>query len=59
MSLSKEKQLILKIKEIIDDMTLDNTLRVGMINTLVKDYEDPDYITGPIVGIPYGPEDEI
>jgi hypothetical protein len=50
MSIPKEKTILLKIKEIINDRTIDNTLRVGQINNLVRGYEDPGYIGGPIVG---------
>ncbi len=46
MSIPKEKTILFKIKEIVD-RTIDNTLRVGQINNLVRDYEDPGYIGGP------------
>lgn len=56
MSISKEKQLILKIKEILSkdnpnhaDYNPDNKL--SDIQELVDSYEDPGYITGPIVGV--------
>jgi hypothetical protein len=51
MSIPKEKTILLKIKEILK-RHISTTDAIIQIYELVKDYEDPGYIGGPIVGEP-------
>lgn len=59
MSIPKEKLIIQEIKILIEEL---ETRKISLdsfyqnVKYQVRDYEDPGYITGPIVGIPEGPE---
>jgi hypothetical protein len=52
MSIPKEKTILLKIKEILEDrdVTLSPLGRLWLIQNEIGKYKDPGYIGGPIVG---------
>lgn len=59
MSIPKEKLIIQEIKRILSDNedSLSSRLVQRMkIKAIIDSYEDPGYITGPIVGTPEGTE---
>jgi hypothetical protein len=57
MSIPKEKTILLKIIEIVKEDAPNND-KMDSIEALVKDYVDPGYIGGPIVGEAEGGKEE-